>query len=127
MAEFERDPNEIGALWLRDGQRGQFLSGQINGVDVICFPVNSDNPRAPAWRVLKSQPRDGQQPHGNQRDAPPRDRDNRGGRPENNGPRYSQGERGQRPPQRDARREPARTAPRQEERRYDDDDNEPPL
>lgn len=53
----ERDPNEIGALWIRTGAKGEFLSGKINGVDVICFRSKSSNPKAPQWRVMKSQPR----------------------------------------------------------------------
>ena len=59
---FEKDPNELGALWIRDGRKGQFLSGQIDGVDVICFPVQSQNPKAPAWRVMKSEPREQRAP-----------------------------------------------------------------
>ena len=69
---FEKDPNEIGALWLRDGRKGPFLSGQINGLDVICFPVQSENPKAPAWRVMKSEPREQRAPD---RVAPPTDAD----------------------------------------------------
>ena len=54
---FEKNPDEIGALWARRGAKGEYLSGQINGVDVVCFAIKSDNPKAPAWRVLKSKPR----------------------------------------------------------------------
>ena len=57
MAEFKND--EIGALWQRTSAKGtEMLSGTINGVEVICFRSKSDNPKAPAWRVLKSQPRE---------------------------------------------------------------------
>lgn len=59
---FEKDPNELGALWSRHGRKGPFLSGQIDGQDVICFPVQSSNPNAPSWRVLKSQPREQREP-----------------------------------------------------------------
>lgn len=55
----EKDPSEIGALWSREGKNGEYLTGEINGVRVICFRNNSNNPKAPAWRVLKSEPRDG--------------------------------------------------------------------
>lgn len=58
MPQREKDPNEIGALWERQGSKGLFLSGQINGEDVICFRISSSNPKAPSWRVLKSQPRE---------------------------------------------------------------------
>lgn len=54
----ERDPNEIGALWLKSSARGDYLTGTVNGEAVVCFPVRSDNPKAPAWRVLKSKPRE---------------------------------------------------------------------
>lgn len=55
---FKKDENEIGALWVRAGANGEFLSGQVNGQDVICFKTKSNNPKAPAWRVMKSTPRD---------------------------------------------------------------------
>lgn len=55
---YEKDPNEIDALWQRTSARGtEMLSGTVNGVEVICFRTKSDNPKAPAWRVLKSQPK----------------------------------------------------------------------
>ena len=55
---FEKDPNEIGCLWAKQSNKGPYLSGEINGAQVVCFPVKSDNPKAPAWRVLKSVKRD---------------------------------------------------------------------
>lgn len=54
---FEKDPNEIGALWVKSGPKGDYLTGEVNGVKVVCFKSKSDNPKAPAWRVLKSQPK----------------------------------------------------------------------
>lgn len=57
---FEKDPNEIGCLWAKESAKGPYLTGEINGMAVVCFAVKSSNPKAPAWRVLKSQPRDGQ-------------------------------------------------------------------
>lgn len=59
----QRDPSEIGALWERSGAKGKYMTGQINGQDVILFPVNSSNPKAPTWRVKKSQPRNGAPGH----------------------------------------------------------------
>ena len=53
-----KDPNEIGALWLKSGSKGEYMTGTINGVAVVCFRNKSDNEKAPQWRVLKSQPRD---------------------------------------------------------------------
>lgn len=55
---FEKDPDEIGALWIRSGSKGDFLSGTINGQDVICFRSKSSNPKAPAWHVKKSKPKE---------------------------------------------------------------------
>ena len=93
----EKNPDELGALWLRRGRKGEFLSGQIDGVgDVICFPVDSDNPKAPAWRVLKSKPRD--------------DRDE--------APRQSRSNNGRDDDRRDDRRQ---SRDRDDDRRYDDD------
>jgi uncharacterized protein (DUF736 family) len=60
---YEKDPAELGALWAKTSAKGvEFLSGTINGVEVVCFKntKGEGNPKAPAWRVLKSQPRDGQ-------------------------------------------------------------------
>ena len=54
----ERNPDELGSLWLKDGAKGEYMTGEINGVKVVCFPVNHANPKAPTWRVLKSKPKD---------------------------------------------------------------------
>ena len=62
---FERDENELGALWKRSGKKGPFYSGQLDltnvdssatTLDLICFPVKSDNPKAPVLRILKGNP-----------------------------------------------------------------------
>ncbi len=57
---FEKDENEIGALWAKTSAKGnEFMSGTINGVDVVCFKAKpSPSGKGPAWRVLKSQPRE---------------------------------------------------------------------
>lgn len=57
MPDFKKDPNEIGALWLRTSAKGEFLAGTVNGQDVVCFPNTSKNPKAPAYRVMKSKPK----------------------------------------------------------------------
>jgi hypothetical protein len=56
----ERNPDELGALWEKTGARGDYLTGEIGGVKVVCFRNTKahDNPKAPAWRVLKSKPRE---------------------------------------------------------------------
>jgi hypothetical protein len=57
---YEKDPNELGALWLKTGRKGEYLTGEIGGVKVVCFPVEKRSEKSPAWRVLKSKPRDGE-------------------------------------------------------------------
>ena len=54
---YEKKPDELGALWLKSGSKGQYMTGEINGVKVFCTPTNSQNPKAPTWRVMKSQPK----------------------------------------------------------------------
>lgn len=56
---FEKDPNEIGVLWQKHGKKGAYMTGTIDGIGpVVVFGISSTNPKAPNWRVLKSQPRD---------------------------------------------------------------------
>jgi uncharacterized protein (DUF736 family) len=57
--------DEIGALWIKNSSRGEFMTGKltINGqeINVVAFPNdNKNNERAPDWRVLRAKPRDGQ-------------------------------------------------------------------
>lgn len=60
MANENRNPDELGALWVKTGSRGEYMTGTIEGIGaVVCFRNSSDNPKAPAWRVLKSKPKDG--------------------------------------------------------------------
>jgi len=54
----EKNPDELGALWIKSGPKGEYLTGEVSGVKVVCFKNKSDNPKAPAWRVLKSKPKD---------------------------------------------------------------------
>lgn len=55
---FEKDPDEIGALWLKSGKKGDYMTGTINGQPVVCFGVTAKSDKAPTWRVLKSKPRE---------------------------------------------------------------------
>lgn len=55
---FEKDPDEIGALWLKSGNRGDYMTGEIAGQKVVCFKVTKGGEKSPTWRVLKSKPRD---------------------------------------------------------------------
>lgn len=55
---YEKNPDELGALWLKQGSRGAYMTGTIDGVNVFCTPTSSENPKAPAWRVMKAKPRE---------------------------------------------------------------------
>lgn len=58
---FEKDPNEIGVLWAKTGQKGPYMTGTIEGIGpVVLFAIanKSGNPKAPTWCVLKSTPRE---------------------------------------------------------------------
>lgn len=57
-----KNPDEIGSLWTKSGPKGDYMTGEVNGVKVVCFRNKSDNPKAPQWRVLKSKPRDEARP-----------------------------------------------------------------
>ena len=56
--------NEIGALWTRQAKSTgkTYMSGklEIGGeqIDVVIFQNNSENPKAPQWRVYKSVPKE---------------------------------------------------------------------
>lgn len=55
---FEKNPDELGALWERTGSKGPFMTGTVNGVDVVVFKnTKKTNDKAPDWRVLKSKPK----------------------------------------------------------------------
>lgn len=54
---FEKDPNEIGVFWQKQGKKGPYLTGTIEGIGpVVVFGISSTNPKAPNWRVLRSVP-----------------------------------------------------------------------
>ncbi len=55
-----RDENEIGALWVKTSSRGEYMTGTINGVNVVVFPngFKKDGDKTPDWRVLKSVPKE---------------------------------------------------------------------
>lgn len=53
-----KDPNEIGALWMKSGAKGDYMTGTINGERIVVFKNgNRGSDKAPDWRVLKSQPK----------------------------------------------------------------------
>lgn len=56
---YEKDPDEIGALWVRTSAAGkEYMTGEINGEKVVLFRAKASE-KGPAWRVMKSKPRDG--------------------------------------------------------------------
>lgn len=60
----QRDPNEIGALWLKESKKNgkKYLSGKIDGRPVVIFKVEGKkSEKSPDYRVFLSQPRE-QQP-----------------------------------------------------------------
>lgn len=57
MAEFQKNPDEIGVLWARTSAKGDYMTGEINGQKVVCFRASKRSDKSPDWRVLKSQPR----------------------------------------------------------------------
>jgi hypothetical protein len=57
---YEKNPDELGALWVKTGAKGEYMTGEINGVKVFCTPVKSAHAKAPTWRVMKSKPREAQ-------------------------------------------------------------------
>ncbi len=60
MAEFEKDPNELGALWDKESARGVYMTGQINGEPVVIFRNDKKKAgsKAPDWRVLRPKAKD---------------------------------------------------------------------
>ncbi len=54
---YEKDPNELGALWVKTGAKGDYMTGTINGQPVVCFRNTKGSDKAPAWRVMKPTPR----------------------------------------------------------------------
>jgi hypothetical protein len=54
------DPNELGALWSKQSAKGEYLTGKINGIAVVCFrndKATVEN-KQPFWRVLRAQSKD---------------------------------------------------------------------
>ena len=60
MSEPTRKADELGALWIESGAKGEYLSGTINGVRVVCFRNDTKTPgsKQPDWRVKRAQARD---------------------------------------------------------------------
>ena len=54
---FEKNPDELGALWIKHGPNSDYMTGEISGVKVVIFPAKKTSEKSPDWRVLKSKPR----------------------------------------------------------------------
>ena len=55
-----KNPDEIGALWLKDGPKGKYMSGLINGEPVVVFKNRNkaEGSKQPDYNVLKSKKRE---------------------------------------------------------------------
>jgi len=55
----EKNPDELGSLWLKQGPKGEYMTGEVNGVRVVCWKNDRATPenRQPAWRVMRDKPR----------------------------------------------------------------------
>jgi len=48
---------DIGALWIKHGTKGDYMTGECNGERIICFPIVRAHPGSPAWRILRYVPK----------------------------------------------------------------------
>jgi uncharacterized protein (DUF736 family) len=55
----ERNPDELGALWIKSSARGEYMTGTINGQPVVVFRNDRklDGSKQPDWRVMKAKPK----------------------------------------------------------------------
>jgi hypothetical protein len=58
-----RNPDELGALWIKSGSKGDYMTGTINGQAVVVFRNDrkEEGSKQPDWRVLKSKPKEERQ------------------------------------------------------------------
>lgn len=56
---YEKNPDELGALWEKTGKGGTYFTGKIAGQAVVIFKVRDKRPdsNGPDWRVYKPKPR----------------------------------------------------------------------
>lgn len=54
---YEKNPDELGALWLKTGTKGDYMTGEISGIKVVVFQAKKTSDKSPDWRVLRSKPR----------------------------------------------------------------------
>lgn len=55
-----KNPDELGALWIKASARGEYMTGMINGEPVVVFrnDKKAEGSKQPDWRVLKSKPKE---------------------------------------------------------------------
>lgn len=60
---FDKDPNEIGAMWEKTAKNGKtYMTGTINGQRIVMFRAGKkSSDKAPDWRILKSVPQEARQ------------------------------------------------------------------
>jgi hypothetical protein len=64
MNEKPKD-EELAALWIKSGPKGEYMTGKIGDVPVVAFRnTRKKNEKEPDWRILRSRPKS---------DAPQRD------------------------------------------------------
>jgi uncharacterized protein (DUF736 family) len=55
---YEKDESELGALWIKESARGEYMTGTINGQAVVVFRnTRKSSERQPDYRVLRARPR----------------------------------------------------------------------
>lgn len=61
-----RNPDEIGALWLKEKNGKKYLTGKIDGIgQIVVFKNDRKNSeKQPDYRILRSQPREQSQDQG---------------------------------------------------------------
>ena len=59
---YDKDPDDIGALWVKAGAKGDYMTGTISGQRVVVFRNTKGGEKAPQWRVLKAKPREDAEP-----------------------------------------------------------------
>ena len=55
--------DELGALWIRSGAKGTYMTGTLTidgvAIQVVCFTnQNKKDAKHPDWRILRSKPRE---------------------------------------------------------------------
>ena len=54
----DKYPDDMGGLWIETGAKGEYMTGTINGVKVVCFRNDQKTGKQPDWRVKRSKPRE---------------------------------------------------------------------